>query len=202
MRRFPRREAEIAELAHSIAAGMIENPDDYPSPPIPPEDLRKTLDAYVRAHNETVLARAAFAESVVEKDRALKTLVRDMKLQLSYAEHAVGFNNARLKSIGWRKRREPSPMQPPGSARHLNVKREGPGWVSIDWKKPKGGGSVAYYQIQVRHHGKAEWRDDARCFETATVLENQERGVELEYRVVTFNKAGQGLESNIVTVLL
>jgi len=202
VRRFPRREAEIAALARSIISGMIENPEDFPSPPIPSEDLRKTLDAYVRAHNETVLARAALAESVQEKDKALNTLVRDMKLQLSYAEHAVGFDNTKLGAIGWRKRREAAPMQPPGPARHLSVKREGPGWVSIDWKKPKGGGPVAYYQIQVRHHGTAEWRDDARCFETATVLQNQERGVELEYRVVTFNKAGEGLESNIVSVLL
>ena len=45
-------------------------------------------------------------------------------------------------------------MQPPGAARYLDVKREGPGWVSIEWKKPTGGGPVAYYQIQVRHHGK------------------------------------------------
>ena len=35
-----------------------------------------------------------------------------------------------------------------------------------------------------------------------TVLAEQERGVELEYRVVTLNKAGEGLESNIVTAVL
>jgi len=202
VRRFPRREAEIAELADLIVSGMMTNSDDFPSPPIPPAKLKQTLDAYVEAHNDTVMARAAFAETVAVKDKALKNLVRDMKLQLSYAEHAVGFNNSKLKAVGWRKRKEPTPMSPPGSARNLDVKREGPGWVSLDWKKPEDGGPVAYYQIQVRHHGKGAWRDDARCFETATVLKGQERGVELEYHVVTVNKAGEGLPSNVVTVLL
>jgi hypothetical protein len=202
MRRFPRREAEIAELARQIISGLRERGEDFPAPPIPPEELEKTLDAYVDAHNNTVAAKTAFAGAVKAKDEVLGKLVRDMKLQLSYAEHAVGFNNTKLKALGWRKRKEPSAMQPPGAARYLSVKREGPGWVSLQWKKPKGGGPVAFYQIQVRHHGKAEWRDDARCFETATVLDDQERSVELEYRVITVNKAGEGLESNIVSVLL
>jgi hypothetical protein len=202
VRRFPRREAEIAELASVMVAGLVENPEDFPSPPIPPEEFRNTLDAYVDAHNETVVARAAFAETVKAKDEALNTLVRDMKLQLSYAEHAVGFNDSKLKALGWRKRKEPTPMLPPGAARNLEVKREGRGWVSLDWRKPRDGGPVAFYQVKVRHFNKGEWRDDARCFETETVLQNQERGVELEYCIVTVNKVGEGLASNSVTALL
>ena len=202
MRRFPRREAEIAELADLIVSGMMTNPDDFPSPPIPPAKRQQTLDAYVEAHNDTMMARAAFAETVAVKDKALKTLVRDMKLQLSYAEHAVGFNNSKLKAIGWRKRKEPAPMLPPGSATDLDVKREGPGWVSLVWRKPKDGGPVAFYTLQVRHHGKGDWREAGRYFETATVLKDQERGVELEYCVVTVNKAGEGPRSNVVTALL
>lgn len=202
MRRFPRREAEIAKLAGQIVAGLEENPDDFPSPPVAPEELRKTLDSYVDAHNETVQARAALALAVKVKDEALQNLVLGMKSDLRYAELAVKYNNTKLKALGWRKRKEPSPMQPPGPARNLEVKREGPGWASLNWKKPEEGGPVAYYQLRVRRVGSGVWRDDARCFETAIVAENQERGVELEYCVVTFNKAGEGLESNSVTVLL
>jgi hypothetical protein len=40
------------------------------------------------------------------------------------------------------------------------------------------------------------------CFETKIELTEQERGVELMYRVVTLNKAGEGLPSNIVNALL
>ena len=202
MRRLPRREADIAELARLLVAGLQENADDFPTPPMGPEELQKALDTYQEAHNETLIARAAFREAVKVKDEALLELVHGMKADLRYAELAVRYDNAKLKPLGWRKRKEGTPMQPPGPARELEVKREGPGWASLAWKKPSEGGAVAYYQLQVRHLGKSEWQDDARCFETAIVAENQERGVELEYCVVTFNKAGEGLESNTVTVLL
>ena len=125
-----------------------------------------------------------------------------MKTELRYAELAVNYNDRKLNQLGWRKRKEPTPMQPPGAATNLAVKREGRGWVSLDWKKPKDGGPVAYYQLEVRHTGKGEWRDAGRYFEAATVLKDQERGVELEYCVVTVNKAGEGLPSNVVTALL
>ena len=80
--------------------------------------------------------------------------------------------------------------------------REGRGDVALRWRKPKDGGHIAIYLIQVRHFGQGEWRDAGRSFKTAVVLEDQERGVELEYCVVAINKAGEGLESNSVTVLL
>jgi hypothetical protein len=202
VRRFPRREAEVAALARQIVVGLTENADDFPSPPLDPTELQEALDAYKEAHLNTVDARAAFAEAVKDKDKALKTLVLGMKTDLRYAELAVSYNDTKLKQLGWRKRKEPTPMQPPGQARQLNVKREGPGWVSMDWKKPKDGGPVAFYSVQVRHNGKGEWREAARHFETAIVLKNQERGVELEYCIITVNKAGEGLAGNAVTVLL
>lgn len=202
MRRFPRREAEVAALARQIVFGLAENVDDFPSPPLEPQALQEALDVYNEAHLDTVEAKAALAKAVNVKDQALKTLVLGMKTDLRYAELAVNYNDTKLKQLGWRKRKEPTPMQPPGSARQLNVKREGRGWVSMDWKKPKDGGPVAFYSVQVRHHGKGEWREAARHFETAIVLKDQERGVELEYCVVTVNKAGEGLASNAVTVLL
>ncbi len=202
MRRFPRREAEVAELARQIVVGLGENPYDFPSPPLAPGELQKLLEAYDEAHLDAVAARAAFAQAVSDKDEALQALILGMKTDLRYAELAVNYSNTKLKPLGWRKRKEPSPMQPPGAARNLEVKREGLGWVSLDWKKPKDGGPVAFYQLLVRHHGKGEWREAGRCFETAIMLENQERGVELEYCVVTVNKVGEGLESNSVTALL
>ena len=202
MRRFPRREAEVAELARQIVAGLGENPDDFPTPPLTPERLQKLLEAYQEAHLEAVGARAAFAQAVDAKDEALQTLIRGMKTELRYAEFAVNYDNAKLKPLGWRKRKEPSPMLPPGLVRNLDVKREGSGWVSLNWKKPDEGGPVAFYQIQVRHLGRGEWQEDVRCFETAIVLKDQERGIELEYTVVAINKAGEAEPSNVVTALL
>ena len=108
----------------------------------------------------------------------------------------------KLGALGWGARREPSAPEPPGPARALEVKREGPGWVYLDWKRPSEGGSVAGYHVQVAEHEAAGWKDVTMCFDTMAVLTEQQRGVELLFRVVTFNKAGKGLASNTVTALL
>ena len=93
-------------------------------------------------------------------------------------------------------------MSAPGAARSLGVRREGPGWVCLDWKKSEDGGVVATYQVQVYHPDKREWRTVELCFDTLTVWTDQARGVELTYRVVTLNKGGEGLASNTVTATL
>jgi hypothetical protein len=78
----------------------------------------------------------------------------------------------------------------------------GPAWVLLEWKKPVDGGVVAAYHVQILRDGEKEWQDVTTCFEKMTVLTDQERGVELEYRVVTANKAGRGVPSNVVKVVL
>ena len=125
-----------------------------------------------------------------------------MKANLRYAEHAARHDDVKLKSLGWRKRKESVAVSVPGPARSLAVKREGPGWVCLDWKRPGEGGAVATYQVQVYHPDQSEWQTVELCFDTLTVLMDQERGVDLMYRVVTLNKTGEGLESNTVTVVL
>jgi hypothetical protein len=202
VRRFPRREAEVAALARQIVSGMRANADDFPSPPLQAAELKTLLDVYKRTHEAALMARAAATVAFDAKDKALENLVDGMKATLGYAERAVKYDEAKLKSLGWRKRREPTPPTVPGQARKLEVVREGPGWVDLKWKRPEDGGSVATYQLQVRHHSRGEWRNAAMCFETKTVLTDQERGVDLTYRVVTLNKAGEGLASNTVTVVL
>ena len=202
MRRFPRREAEVAALARQVISGMIEHAESLPSAPLEPAELQAFLDDYNRTHQDAVQARAAAARAFDAKDEALTNLIDGMKSALIYVERAVKHDEAKLKSFGWRKRREPTAMTAPGQARTLEVIREGPGWVDLKWKKPAEGGMVANYQVQVSHHNKGDWRNACTCFGTKTVLAEQERGVELAYRVVTLNKAGEGVPSNSVTALL
>lgn len=202
MRRFPTREAEVAALARQIVSGLTENAEHFPAPPLPPAELQKALDAYVRKHEAAVSARAAAALAFDEKDEALQELVYGMKAELRYAEHAVRYDEAKLKTLGWRKRHKSAAVSAPGSARSLEVRREGPGWVCLDWKRPEDGGVVATYQVQLYRPDTREWQTIELCFDTLTVLTDQERGVDLIYRVVTLNKAGEGLASNTVTVVL
>ena len=202
MRKFPRREADVAALARQVIAGLTENVEDFPSPPLGAAEIQSLLDAYKTALDAKMLARAAAAEASKAKDEALRSLIDGMKTELRYAEDAVKYDNAKLKSLGWRGRKEPTPMSVPGQAMYMDVVREGPGWISLKWKKPKDGGTLATYLVQVSHAARGDWRPAGLCFETNTVLNDQERGVELEYRVVTLNKAGEGLPSNVVTALL
>jgi len=202
MRRFPNREAEVAALASEIIFGLRENVDDFPSPPVSVEELQAFLDAYTRAHEDHVVAQGAAAEATSAKGEALEDLADAMKGVLRYAEHAVGSDDSKLRKIGWRGRREPSALQPPGAPRTLEVKREGRGWVYLDWKSPADGGAVSAYRVNTRTAGQTEWKEAVLCFESMSVLTDQPEGVEIEYQVIALNKAGDSLPSNLVTAVL
>lgn len=202
MARFPKREAEIATLAAEIINGLTENAEDFPSPPITVEELQARLDTYRKAHDAAVIAQSAAAEAFDIKENALDSMCDDMRLVLHYAEHAVGKDEVKLGALGWGVRKSASKPQPPGPARSLEVKREGPGWIYLDWKRPSEGGLVGGYHVQVSHSEGGEWKQVHMCFDTMAVLTEQERGVDLIYRVVTFNKTGEGLASNTVTATL
>ena len=202
MRRFPRREADVAALARQIVSGLTTEADDFQSPPLPPTELQSLLDTYTGMHEDVVQARAALSLAVGDKDEALENLVLGMKADLRYAEYAVKHDGAKLKSLGWSKRKERSPTPIPGQTSHLVTMFEGPGSIALEWKKPKDGGPVATYLVQVSHAGRGDWRTASLCFETEITLKDQERGVELEYQVVALNKAGEGVPSNVVAAVL
>lgn len=44
MSRFPRTEAEIRALALLVTGGLGQASDDFPSPPVPAEELKAQLD--------------------------------------------------------------------------------------------------------------------------------------------------------------
>jgi hypothetical protein len=125
-----------------------------------------------------------------------------MKGVLRYAEHAVKSHDGKLRKIGWRGRKEPSQLEPPGAPRTLEVMREGRGWIYLDWKTPAEGGAVSAYRVLTRTSGATEWTEAVLCFESMTVLTDQPQGVELEYQVIAVNKAGESLPSNLITVAL
>jgi hypothetical protein len=204
MARFPSRESDVAALASQMITGLTEEAETFSAPPRAPADLEASLEAYKSAQEAAVVARSAAAEAKDIKDDALDRLIDDMRAVLRYAEDTVNGDGAKLQALGWSGRSDPAAPRAPGQARALEVKREGPGWVYLDWKKPVDGGVVAAYHIQVLRDGEDEnkWRDVTICFDTMAVLTDQERGVQLKYRVVTVNRVGEGLPSNTVTATL
>ncbi|MFC1640165.1 fibronectin type III domain-containing protein [Gemmatimonadota bacterium] len=202
MAKFPRREADIAALAGTMVFGLAENAEDFPDCPVTVERLQEALSRYNRAKETAATADGAAAEAYEEKAEAVQVLTDQMKNVVRYAEIAVGQDEAKLKNIGWSGRRDPVQLLPPGAPRTLEIKREGKGWVYLDWKTPAEGGTVSAYRVLTRTSGATEWAELVLCFESMTVLTEQPQGVDLEFQVVAINKAGVSLPSNLVTVSL
>ena len=202
MPRFPTREADVASLAKRLISGLKEHADDFPSPPHDADEIEVTLDAYQASLDAAVLANGQASAAVHAKGEALTMLTDRMKTVLRYAEDAVNFDSGKLKGLGWNGRKSRSELEVPGQAQVLESVQEGPGWVHLKWGKPVSGGKAAAYHIELLRPGDADWREIATCFETTTVLTEQERGVDLQYRIVSANRAGTGVPSNVITVVL
>ncbi len=202
MPRFPRTEPEIAAFAHVMAQGLGQAAEDFPTPPVPADELQAQLDSYNAARIATVAAETVRREQHAVKDDALEQLVDSMKATIKYAEVAVRDVPEKLSQIGWGQRGRGSALDRPGEVRDMGVRAEGDNWVVFDWKAPVDGGAVAAYKIQSRNRDGGAWEDVGTAVDTEHLLGNQPRGVELEYRVIGVNRAGNGQPSATVTLVL
>jgi hypothetical protein len=199
--RFPEAEPEIAALAQLLVQGLGQATEDFPAPPVPPEELRAKLDAYHATAAATVVAETAVREQHAAKDLALEDLVDDMRANLKYAEVAVRDQPEKLNQLGWGPRRSPVSLKEPGEVRDIRIVSEGDSWVILSWNPPVDGGQVGAYKIQRKGQSGA-WKDIGTSVDITTLLTNQPRGVEFEYRVLAVNKKGTGQPSATVTVVL
>ncbi len=202
MGKFPSREADVAALAGTMVHGLAENAEDFPECPVSVEVLHEALTRYNAARDTAASADGAAAEAHDEKRDAVDDLSDKMKHVLRYAEIAARDDDAKLRNIGWSGRRDPVKMLPPGPPCTLEVKRQGRGWVYVDWKSPSDGGRVSAYRVLSRTSGETEWKELVLCFESMAVLTDQPQGVDLEFQVVAINKAGESPSGNLVTVAL
>ena len=96
-------------------------------------------------------------------------------------------------------------MQAPGQVADLDIDDEGRGWIKLIWDPPPtelGTGRVKFYEVQCTQFGKDDWRIEGATTDTYIRLDNQERGVEWEYRVIAVNREGRGTDSNVVRAVL
>ena len=202
MARFPDREAEIRALAQNIVTGLVANAADFPTPPVASAALQALLDSFVTLCDDAVAARATSEQATETKAAGLDELVTAMRADLRYAEDAVNYDDARLTALGWGAKADPTALAVPGQPRALEAPSQGEGWVFLDWKKPADGGAVAAYKIECRELPAGDWTLVSMAIESEATLNNQERGKDLEYRVIATNKAGEGVPSNVVAAVL
>jgi len=202
MARFPSREAEITAAAVKLIEGLTDNPEIFPSPSVPPDELAVTLQRYRDAAEAAAKATAAARDAYSLKDDALEDLTDQMRSDYKYAESVAGRDEGKLLLVGWAARASRNRLQPPAQARDLEVVRSGKGWISLDWRQAPDGGEVAAYEVQVSRPEEGLWQNVGTALDTELLLSNQERGVELEYHVVAVNRAGKANPSNAVRVTL
>jgi hypothetical protein len=208
MATFPRRESELVALMKSMISGMRNAPEEYASAPLGADELEAMLSKFQSDHTATVEADAIAKQRHTAKDQSQEKLKNGLRKALRYAEVINREAPDKLLSLGWAPPRSPtrsgSPGRvPPGQVRNLAIRGEGATWVMLEWEAPADGGRVAAYNIRRRlRKGDNDWEHAASSTTTQMLLKDQPRGVELEYQVVAFNRAGTGTDSNVVTLVL
>jgi hypothetical protein len=195
-------ESQILVLANEMKAGLTAHEDYFPEPPVAPATLTTALTAVQAAMDKVLAAKTAAEAATAEKVAALEVLVEAMKTDLRYAENVAHDDDLKLKTIGWGARKEPEPTVVPGQPRRLEVYPQGEGWLELQWIAPAEGGRANTYTIQRRLKSESTWTEIASTYERTITLQNQPRGVELEYSVIAVNKCGKGPISNTVQVVL
>jgi hypothetical protein len=202
MASFPRTEAEIIALAQNIAAGLRDRSDVFPAPPADSNNIALRINDFLNAQQTAIAAQATAQAAVDTKDAALDALTSEMRVVLRYAEQTTNGDDAKLKLLGWGGRATSNALQPAGQCRALEAPRQGDDWLFRDWKEPVDGGKVAAYKVQRRERPSGTWSDVTTALASEATLVDQQRGTDFEYRVVAINKAGEGLPSNSVAVVL
>lgn len=201
MARFPVRESEIISLAHQIVAGLAANSNLFPNPPVSSGQLQQLLAAFLADCEGANAADALAAQAHEKKDGSKETLRAGMTTLLRYAENTVASPD-QLGLIGWSGRSAAAALEPPGQSRALEAPRRGAGWVFLDWKEPAEGGKPAAYHIQRRELPDGAWQPAGIAVLSEATVTDQPTGKPLEYRVYAVNKAGEGMVSNGVDVVL
>lgn len=201
---FPTRELEVVRLAQDVSIGLAANSAAFPAPPAGPEQIDGAIAKYNAEREAAIAASANAVQGTASKNDALNELTRLLKADIRYAESMTRGDPSKLQLIGWGppRSRRPNDLAIPGQVITLEIRQEGMSWVSLGWKEPFDGGPVSAYRIQRRRRDGGDWLDVGTSVETAVTLSDQDTGVELEYRVIGVNKAGEGPASNIVRVVL
>ena len=207
MPQFPDAEADMVVLANAMVAGYGAHAADFPSADV--VGLTSALSAYSVVKNAQTDARAAAQVATESKNVEGDLLEGVMRDELAKSEVDVGDGSEKLEYIGWSPKAVPSPAATPGQPRALEALMQGAGSLLLDWKGPARGtgGVVRTYVIERREQPVGGgvfgvWGQVGIALESESILTNQPRGPQLEYRIKAVNTGGQSIPSNTAPVVL
>ncbi len=205
---FPKTEASISELAMQMLGGLAEHGDLYPSITA---DAKMALNAAFSTYNGSINAqteaKAAAKVATTAKMDKQGELEEQMRKVIFLAEHDCMDAPGNLDYLGWGGRKTPVPLAKPGNLSGLTPTYEGPGTLSLAWDKPTDGGAVSSYKVERSDQPEGggvpgPWTLITTSYDPNITLPNQPRGLEMQYRVIATNAAGDSMPSNIATVVL
>jgi hypothetical protein len=197
---YPNDEDGQIDLARRVAAGLAEQTDIFPTPPIAPDFLKSLIDDFQTKRQIAEDLRQKAQQAFQACNDALQALNSAVKSDLSYAEKTVNFNQNQLQLIGWGGGSASNKHKPPGQCSDLETVKLGNGWIYFDWTEPVNGGKITGYKIMRSSDDGATWETVATSIESEYTLHNQPMLKNLLYRVVAINKAGEGAPSNTVSI--
>lgn len=200
MPRFPKSEAEIISLANAMITGLKAHLDDFPNPPVKPEEIERKLSVFLVAKDGNIAKHALATEASILKNNTQEELTIDLRHIIQFAERLK--NKEKWPLIGWSAQTESTPLQAPGQARNLVAIGRGDDWLSFTWDVPAEGGKPAVYHLQSRELTDPNWSLTATAFITEITLNNITRGITFEYRIEAANKQGLGAVSNSIAIVL
>lgn len=206
MATFPRGEDAIAILVQQMIAGYIAHPELFPHADL--DMLTNAQSVYAAAKTKQDNLYAQYLAATREKETALANLSKAARIQLRQSELDTKATPINLEFLGWAKRARASKQPVPGPPRSFKCVRLERGALRLRWRNPSPaeGGPVRSYIVYRRDADQqgtfGKWHTAGISVETTVHLEEQPRGVRLEYYVVAFNNAGESAPSAVLEAIL
>ncbi len=204
---FPTKEIAVAALADEMVSGLAVHGVDFPN--VDAVALGNAVMAYKGAKDTQSTKKSQSIQATTSKYSALDDLKAEMRTAIAQATIDVVANPEKITEIGCSPKSPPTPLEKPGQAESFNASFQGQGSVIFVWSRPLTGGKATNYIIQRRiqvpdgEPGQFEsWLQVYTSFQTDAEVASQPRGLQLEYRVIATNPAGQAIPSNTVSLVL
>lgn len=189
----PRREEDIEEYCENMIKAITVVKPSFTDAKAALNSLGDLLEKYRETKESQIDALNVYQKATSIKDQALEELVRELRQQrkeadkLSQEDQDAWSNQFNLLE---------NTQELPGAPRDIMARREGPGAMVIEWRRPKrgSGGKVLFYEVVIQDPtATTGWQivatTDAQTREA--YVKDLDQGKELSFHVFAKNRNGR-----------